>query len=393
DHHPARAELQHRVGRPPHLLLRAHADAGELLHLVEVGGGDGRRRQQLRAHRVQRGRGQQRVPVLGDPHRVHDRGHAGARDQVRHRLHEVGRGEHAGLDRLHADVVHHTAVLGPHRLHGQLPGALHTEGVLRGHRGEHAHAVHTEGQHRLQVRLDARPAAGVGPGHGQHPGRCGRGAHDSMSPKWSQPPLLVQGAPSTVTWGSAEGLSTSPITFQRAGSFTSGGKVATMAWSSPPVSTHCMGSTPTAWPMSFIWDGMSTAPERTSMRTLLASAMCPRSAISPSLTSHIAVAPSPAAAGPAWYGGSGRRWASTKARGERKPRESTAWPAADQPSQPVTATRSPGWAPDRVTGSWLRRSPSAVIDTMIWSPRTTSPPTTAAPATWHSSRRPSMSSL
>ena len=129
------------------------------------------------------------------------------------------------------------------------------------------------------------------------------------------------------------------------------------------------------------------------MRTLLASAMCPRSAISPSLTSHIAVAPSPAAAGPAWYGGSGRRWASTKARGERKPRESTANPAADQPSQPVTATTSPGCAPPRVTGSWPRRSPSAVIDTMIVSPRTTSPPTTAAPATWHSSRRPSISSV
>jgi hypothetical protein len=205
--------------------------------------------------------------------------------------------------------------------------------------------------------------------------------------------LLVHGAPSTVTWGSAEGLRTSPMTFQRAGSFTSGGKVATIAWSSPPVSTHCMGSTPTACPMSFIWDGMSIAPERTSIRTLLASAMCPRSAISPSLTSHIAVAPSPAAAGPAWYGGSGRRCASTNARGERNPRDSTAYPAADQPSQPVTATRSPGWAPPRVTGSWLRRSPSAVIDTMIESPRTTSPPTTAAPATWHSSRRPSISSL
>ncbi len=102
-----------------------------------------------------------------------------------------------------------------------------------------------------------------------------------------------------------------------------------------PVSTHCMGSTPTAWPMSFIWVGMSMSPERRSMRTLLASAMWPRSAMRPSLTSHMAVALSPAAAGPAWYGGSGLRCASTKARGERKPRERTAYPAADQPSQPV----------------------------------------------------------
>ncbi|CAM5695589.1 hypothetical protein SANTM175S_06079 [Streptomyces antimycoticus] len=144
--------------------------------------------------------------------------------------------------------------------------------------------------------------------------------------------------------------------------------------------------------MSDICEGMSMSPERRSIRTLLASAICPRSATSPSLTSVMAVAPSPAAAGPAWYGGSGRRCASTKARGERKPRESTACPAADQPSHPVTATTSPGRAPDRVTGSWLRRSPRAVMATVMVSPRTTSPPTTAAPATWHSSRIPSISS-
>ncbi len=53
---------------------------------------------------------------------------------------------------------------------------------------------------------------------------------------------------------------------------------------------------------------------------------------------------------------------------------------------------SPGRAPPRVTGSWLRRSPSAVIATVMVSPPTTSPPTTAAPATWHSSRSPSISS-
>ena len=153
----------------------------------------------------------------------------------------------------------------------------------------HAHAVHAEREHRLQVGLDAGAAAGVGAGDGEHPGAVPAGQRlrrPPGPPKWSQPPLLVQGAPSTVTWGRPDGSSTSPITFQRAGSFTSGGKVATIAWSSPPVSTHCIGSTPTACPMSFIWVGMSIAPERRSMRTLLASAMCPRSAISPSLTSR-----------------------------------------------------------------------------------------------------------
>ncbi len=88
-----------------------------------------------------------------------------------------------------------------------------------------------------------------------------------------------------------------------------------MAWSSPPVSTHCMGSTPTACPMSRICAGRSMLADLRSIRTPLAAAMCPRSATSPSLTSVIAVAPRSAAAGPAWYGGSGLRCASTKARG------------------------------------------------------------------------------
>lgn len=79
--------------------------------------------------------------------------------------------------------------------------------------------------------------------------------------------------------------------------------------------------------------------------------------------------------------------------GRTEAAESTACPAADQPSQPVTATTSPGWAPPLITGSWLRRSPRAVIEIMMVSPRTTSPPTTAAPATWHSSRSPSISSV
>lgn len=33
------------------------------------------------------------------------------------------------------------------------------------------------------------------------------------------------------------------------------------------------------------------------------------------------------------------------------------------------------------------------METVMVSPRTTSPPTTAAPATWHSSRMPSISSV
>ena len=97
--------------------------------------------------------------------------------------------------------------------------------------------------------------------------------------------------------------------------------------------------------------GTSRVALRRSMRTPEARATWPRSASSPSDTSIIAVAPAFAASGPAAYGGSGTRWALTTTAGERKPRCSTASPAAAQPSRPRTATRSPGRAPPRRTGA------------------------------------------
>src|SRR5579875_1754385 len=104
--------------------------------------------------------------------------------------------------------------------------------------------------------------------------------------------------------------------------------------------------------------------------------------------SVIAVAPSAAAFGPSKYGGSGRRCAATTCTGERKPRPSTAKPAAAHPSRPHTATTSPTRAPFRVTGARPCRSPSAVMPSMIVSAAVTSPPTTAAPTSPHSSRKP-----
>src|SRR5882724_373749 len=116
--------------------------------------------------------------------------------------------------------------------------------------------------------------------------------------------------------------------------------------------------------------------------------MWPRSASRPSDTSSIAVAPALAAWAPAGYGGSGARCAPTTFTGDRKPRPSTANPAADQPSRPHTATTSPGSAPERVTGSRPSRSPNAVIDTTSMSLVTMSPPTTPAPARLASAHMP-----
>src|SRR5690606_28192716 len=105
-----------------------------------------------------------------------------------------------------------------------------------------------------------------------------------------------------------------------------------------------------------------------------------------------AVAPRHAASGPAAYGGWGRRWASTRTRGDRNPLLSTVRPAADHPSRPHTATWSPGRAPERVTAARPWREPMAVTAATTTPEATTSPPATAAPTSWHSSRNPSANS-
>ena len=127
-------------------------------------------------------------------------------------------------------------------------------------------------------------------------------------------------------------------------------------------------------------------------------ARCPRSASSPSLTSHIAVAPSTASSGPSAYGGLGCRCACTSTSiGTPPPLASRccsrARPAADQPSRPASTTRSPGCAPERRTGGRPPRSPSAVTLTTTRSLDTMSPPTTTAPTTSASSRSPSARSV
>src|SRR2546421_436423 len=104
------------------------------------------------------------------------------------------------------------------------------------------------------------------------------------------------------------------------------------------------------------------------------------------------VAPSPAACGPAAYGTSGRRCASTSSRGVRNPRDSTVYPAAAYPTRPASATTSPGRAPSRRTGSRPPRSPSAVTEMTSTGPLDMSPPTIPAPASAASSASPSASS-
>ena len=106
----------------------------------------------------------------------------------------------------------------------------------------------------------------------------------------------------------------------------------------------------------------------------------------------MAVAPASAATVPCPYGTSGTRCASTTARGERKPRCSTAIPAAAQPVRPTRATTWSGPAPDRRTGRRPSSAPNTVTEIVTSRDRVTSPPTSTTPDRSPSARIPSASS-
>ena len=129
--------------------------------------------------RVQGAGRQQAVAVLGHRHRVHHERRGGGRPACSATVSTIaGGGQHPGLHRLHADVAEHRVQLGADRGQGQLPVALHADRVLRGDRADHAHPVHAEGEHRLQVGLHPGAAAGVRAGDSEHAGRSGR--HDAQ---------------------------------------------------------------------------------------------------------------------------------------------------------------------------------------------------------------------
>ncbi|CRH93582.1 Uncharacterised protein [Chlamydia trachomatis] len=109
----------------------------------------------------------------------------------------------------------------------------------------------------------------------------------------------------------------------------------------------------------------------------------------PSDRSIIAWAPARAAAGPVSNGGSGARYmlrasamipidSSSRIAGSMCSPSNRSKPACEKPTRPLTAITSPGFAPERTTGS-PSHQPMTVIDSTIFSPADISPPTTPAP--------------
>ena len=85
----------------------------------------------------------------------------------RHRLHHLGRRQHAGLGRVDAQVAGHRRDLGPHQLGRDRLERLDAERVLGRHRGDGRRPPHPVGLERLEVGHHPRPPARVGAGDGE----------------------------------------------------------------------------------------------------------------------------------------------------------------------------------------------------------------------------------
>ena len=79
---------------------------------------------------------------------------------------EPRRGHHAHLYGVGADVLEHGVNLLAQKGRLHLQNVGDAQGVLHGQRGDGAHGVHAVYRHGFQIRLDARPAAGVASGYG-----------------------------------------------------------------------------------------------------------------------------------------------------------------------------------------------------------------------------------
>ncbi len=107
---------------------------------------------------------QQPVAGGGDHHGVeHIVGQVEVRDRVRHRLDQLGGPEHAALDRMRRQVVGNGLDLLHDQLDAERLPAADADGVLRGDRRDDAGAEDAELMEGLEIGLDSRAAAGIGP--------------------------------------------------------------------------------------------------------------------------------------------------------------------------------------------------------------------------------------
>ena len=133
--------------------LREHFGFGN------VGRDDARQADQRPAQGVDRFFVEQVIAALGDHHRIDDEvGQLERLDRGGHRLDDRRVGEHAGLDRVAAEVGDHRLDLRGDEIIGNDVHALDADGVLGGQRRDRRGAVDAVRGKGLQVGLDAGAA-------------------------------------------------------------------------------------------------------------------------------------------------------------------------------------------------------------------------------------------
>ena len=143
--------------------------SGERFGLRQVGSDQQRLGQDAVGQRAAGVLPEQRRAALGHHHRVHhELLHRVFVEAARHFQDDFGGEEHARLRGVGPDVGEDGAHLRAHHLGGQRVDGLHAQGVLRRDRGHRRRAVAAEHREGPEIRLDARAAAGVGTGDGEH---------------------------------------------------------------------------------------------------------------------------------------------------------------------------------------------------------------------------------
>jgi hypothetical protein len=134
-------------------------DLGQRLGLGKVGGHHGGQREQPRDQDSDGGGQQQPAARTGHHDRVDHQGQIPGLQRVGHGLDQRLGEQHAGLDRVGAEVVEDGVDLRAHEGGRQLVDGGHAQSVLRGERDDGGHAVRTAAGEGLEVGLDAGAAA------------------------------------------------------------------------------------------------------------------------------------------------------------------------------------------------------------------------------------------
>ena len=138
---------------------------------IQVWRDEGRARKQLAHQDLHRFTGNQAVPTGSHHHGIqHHVFQLVVVDSPSHYIDNFWGMQHADLDGINANVVHHRLNLGFEKLGWYAVNTLHTLGVLRSQSCDGSHAEAAQGSKGFQIGLDACSAAAVRSCNGQYTG-------------------------------------------------------------------------------------------------------------------------------------------------------------------------------------------------------------------------------